>query len=77
MLSVNKKQFPDILNASSARIYLHDMLNNTGKESKDTDKVRTYCSPNFAGEKPYLESNLKDDIDWDLCAGCKKTSADT
>lgn len=78
VLSVDKRQFPEILNTSSARIHLHDMLKNTGKESKDTDKVRIYCSPNFfADDKPYLESNIKDDIDWDLCAGCKKTSVDT
>jgi len=71
ILSVNKVAIPEVLNASSVRIPLQNMLN-------DTDKVKIYCSPNFEGEKPYHQSTLAGGIDWDLCAGCnRQIPADT
>lgn len=65
ILTVSKADVPEVLEASSVRIHLQGMLNNP-------NKVNIYCSPNFAGVKPYLESKLAGGIDWDLCAGCKK-----
>lgn len=71
ILSVNKADVPEVLNASSVRISLHNML-------KDPKKTNIYRSPNFTGKKLYQESKLAGGIDWDLCAGCKKqTPADT
>lgn len=71
ILSVNKAAVPEAIHASSVRIPLHNMLSGTNNKNTDKDKVKIYCSPNFAGEKPYLESALAGGIDWDLCAGCK------
>lgn len=67
ILTVSKNLLPEVQAVTSVRVPLAGLL-------KDTDRVRIYCSPNFKGEKPYRTSKISDEVDWDLCYGCKGPS---
>lgn len=66
ILTVKKSVLPSDQSVTSAKIPFNGLLS-------QEDYTSIYCAPNFRGEKPYNASKLSDEIDWNLCHGCKPT----